>query len=216
MRRQEAVKLIDHTLLTAQATRAEVLEAAEYAKRIHAASLCISPSQLPLDLPGLRLCTVIGFPSGAHTTNTKVGEAREACAHGADEIDMVVNLSWVKDARFTDVEEEIAALRQVVTPPKILKVIIESAALTDAEIVATCQAALRAGADFVKTSTGYHPSGGASVHAVKLMRATVGEKLGVKASGGIHSAVEAQAMLDAGANRLGLSHTESVLEGFEA
>ena len=129
---------------------------------------------------------------------------------------MVVNLSQVKSHDYAAVEADVKAVRDAAPAPVIVKVIIESAALDDEEIVATCQAAERAGADFVKTSTGFHPAGGASVHAVKLMADTVEGRLGVKASGGIRDAEAAQAMIDAGATRLGLSSSAAVLEGFEA
>ena len=142
-------------------------------------------------------------------------EAAQAVADGADEIDMVINIELVKDARLHDLEEEIAAVRRVVPAPRILKVIIESAALTDDEIVAACTASMAAGADFVKTSTGFHPAGGASTHAVALMRATVGDALGVKASGGIRDAETALAMIEAGASRLGVSATNAILAGLE-
>ena len=139
----------------------------------------------------------------------------QAVADGADEIDMVINLELLKDARFRELEEEIAAVRRVVPAPRILKVIIESAALTDDEIVAACKASMAAGADFVKTSTGFHPAGGASTHAVALMRATVGDALGVKASGGIRDAQSALSMIEAGASRLGVSATNAILAGLE-
>lgn len=126
---------------------------------------------------------------------------------------MVIDLGLLKAGRADATQAEIAAVRAAVPAPKVLKVIIESAALTDDEIVAACQAAEAAGADFVKTSTGYHPAGGASVHAVELMRATVGDRLGVKASGGIRDWATATSMIAAGANRLGLSGTAAVLSG---
>ena len=128
---------------------------------------------------------------------------------------MVINIELVKDARLHELEEEIAAVRRVVPAPRVLKVIIESAALTDDEIVAACTASMAAGADFVKTSTGFHPQGGASVHAVALMRATVGDALGVKASGGIRDADTALAMIEAGASRLGVSATNAILAELE-
>jgi deoxyribose-phosphate aldolase len=158
---------------------------------------------------------VCGFPSGAHRADVKAAEAAAAVDDGADEIDMVVNLALVKTADWGGVEEEIATVRGAVPAPRLLKVIIESATLTDDEIVATCRAAEAAGADFVKTSTGFHPAGGASVEAVRLMAATVGGRLGVKASGGIRTAAAALAMVEAGATRLGLSGTRAVLDGMD-
>jgi deoxyribose-phosphate aldolase len=134
-------------------------------------------------------------------------------ANGADEVDMVINLGLVKDGDWARVNAEIAAVRAAVPAPGLVKVIIESAVLTDAEIVAACRACERAGADFVKTSTGYHPAGGASVHAVALMAAIVGGRLGIKASGGIRTTDAAVAMIEAGATRLGLSGSKVILEG---
>ena len=128
---------------------------------------------------------------------------------------MVINIALVKEGREAELEAEIRAVRDAVPAPRVLKVIIESAALTDEEIVMACRASENAGADFVKTSTGFHPAGGASVHAVKLMRETVGDRLGVKASGGIRDAATALAMIEAGASRLGVSATVAILEGIE-
>lgn len=213
MEKAQLAAMVDHTLLKPEATRAQVEALVAEAVELGTYSVCVSPSQVPLKVPeSLKLCVVCGFPSGAHATTTKAIEAREAVAAGADEVDMVVNLSWVKDGRWDRVSSDIAAVKKEVPAPKLLKVIIESAALTDEEIVKCCQAAQAAGADFVKTSTGFHPAGGASTHAVALMRQTVGDTMGVKASGGIHTGAEALAMVEAGASRLGLSGTRKVLE----
>ena len=177
-------------------------------------SVCVSPSLLPLDAPeGVKIACVIGFPSGAVKPAVKALEAEQAAQDGADELDMVVNLANVMSGDYEAVEAEIQGVRDA-APNVVLKVIIESAALTDNQIIATSKAAKMAGADFVKTSTGFHPAGGASTHAVKLMRETVGPDMGVKASGGIRDAKTAQAMIDAGASRLGLSGTAAVLDGF--
>lgn len=156
-----------------------------------------------------------GFPSGAVPAKIKAAEAELSVAQGADEIDMVVNLGLVKTHDWAAVQAEIAQVRQVVPQPKVLKVIIESAALSDEEIIQVSLAAKQAQADFVKTSTGFHPAGGASVHAVELMAKTVAPQLGVKASGGIRDAASAQAMIEAGATRLGLSASAKVLSGFD-
>ena len=213
MEKAQLAAMVDHTLLKPEATRAQVEALVAEAVELGTYSVCVSPSQVPLKVPeSLKLCVVCGFPSGAHATNTKAVEAREAVAAGADEVDMVVNLSWVKDGRWDLVRSDIAAVKKEVPAPKLLKVIIESAALTDEEVVKCCQAAQAAGADFVKTSTGFHPAGGASTHAVALMRQTVSDTMGVKASGGIHTGAEALAMVEAGASRLGLSGTRKVLE----
>jgi deoxyribose-phosphate aldolase len=211
----ELARYVDHTLLSPTATTADVAALAAEAVTLGTYSICISPAMLPVaaELGAVRLATVCGFPSGKHTATTKAAEASESVARGADEVDMVIDLGLVKAGRFDETRAEIAAVRASVPAPKLLKVIIESAALTDDEIVAACRAAEAAGADFVKTSTGYHPAGGASVHAVELMAATVGGRLGVKASGGIRDWDTAVAMLSAGATRLGLSGTAAVLAG---
>ena len=210
--RARIARLIDHTLLKPEATAAQVDALIAEAAALGAYSVCVSPSLLPLNLPdGLHLATVCGFPSGAHATAVKAAEAADAIAKGAEEIDMVVNLRLVKEGDVDAVEADIRGVREACRGA-VLKVIIESAALTDEEIVSTCRAA---GADFVKTSTGFHPAGGASTHVVALMRATVGDRLGVKASGGIRTAADALAMVEAGANRLGLSASAAVLEGLD-
>ena len=212
--RAKIASLIDHTLLKPEATAAQVDALVAEAAALGAYSVCISPSLLPLNLPaGLHLATVCGFPSGAHATSVKAAEAADAVAKGAEEVDMVINLGLVKEGRWEDVTADIAAVKQAVPDPKILKVIIESAVLTDDEIVRACQAAEKAGADFVKTSTGFHPRGGASVEAVKVMADTVGGRLGVKASGGIRDYQTACAMVEAGATRLGVSSTAKILAG---
>ena len=213
MRTAELARDVDHTLLSPTATTADIGALIAEARALGTYSICISPAMLPVtfDLGELKLATVCGFPSGKHTPATKAAEAAESVSAGADEVDMVIDLGLVKAGRLEATRDEIAAVRAVV--PGVLKVIIESAALTDAEIVAACQAAEAGGADFVKTSTGYHPAGGASVHAIELMAATVGGRLGVKASGGIRDWASAVALIEAGATRLGLSGTATVLAG---
>lgn len=214
--REALARMIDHTLLKTDATPAQVSALIAEARELGAFSVCVSPSMLPLTdaLGELKVATVCGFPSGNHTPTAKAAEAAESSHLGADEIDMVINLGLLKAGTPGRVTEEIAAVRQAT--PGLLKVIIESAALTDDEIVAACRAAEDAGADFVKTSTGFHPAGGATVHAVELMAATVGGRLGVKASGGIRDWATAQAMVAAGATRLGLSASRAVLAGAPA
>ena len=211
--RHEVAQMVDHTLLKPEATAADVEALVAEAAELGAYSVCVSPSMLPIAVPeGLRVATVVGFPSGAVKASVKAAEAARAVADGADEVDMVTNLANVKQGNWEAVEGEVRQVRDAV-PGAVLKVIIESAALTDEEITATSLACKRAGADFVKTSTGFHPAGGASTHAVRLMRQAVGPDLGVKASGGIRDAAIAQEMIDAGATRLGLSGTAAVLEG---
>lgn len=211
----ELARYVDHTLLSPTATDADVAALAAEAAQLGTWSICVSPSMLPVtaDLGTVKLATVCGFPSGKHTATTKAAEAAESVVQGADEVDMVIDLGLLKAGRPELTQAEIAAVRAAVPAPTVLKVIIESAALSDDEIVAACRAAEAAGADFVKTSTGFHPAGGASVHAVELMAATVGGRLGVKASGGIRDWASALAMIEAGATRLGLSGTAAVLAG---
>lgn len=213
--RADVAKMIDHTLLKPEATSDQVKTLIAEAAKLGTYSICISPSQLPVEVPdGLHIATVVGFPSGAVKAEVKAAEAARAVADGAEEVDMVINIAFAKEHRFDDLEAEIKTVRDAI-PGKILKVIIESAALTDEEIIAACKASESAGADFVKTSTGFHPAGGASAHAVKLMRETVGDRLGVKASGGIRDAAAAEEMIAAGASRLGLSSSAAVLDGLK-
>ena len=159
----------------------------------------------------VEIACVVGFPSGAHSGEVKAFEARHATQNGATEIDMVANLGFVFSANWLELGDEIAQVRAAIPAKTSLKVIIESAALTDAQIVATCRVAVANGANFVKTSTGFHKSGGATTQAVKLMRATVGDAIGVKASGGIRTRQAALEMIDAGATRLGTSATQAIL-----
>lgn len=210
-------RLVDHTLLKPEANAADVQALADEAGRLGTFAICISPNLLTgVRLPdGVSLATVCGFPSGKHTSATKAAEAAESVAAGADEVDMVIDIGALKAGEVDAVQADIRAVREAI-PGALLKVIIESAALTDDEIVTACRAAEAAGADFVKTSTGFHPAGGASVEAVRLMRATVGDRLGVKASGGIRDYDTAVAMIEAGASRLGLSGTAAVLDGAPA
>lgn len=211
--RSALAQLIDHTLLKPDATREQVSALIAEARELGTYSVCVSPSMLPLtdDLGDVKVATVCGFPSGNHTPEVKAFEAAQASKNGADEVDMVINVGLLKEGRADLTEAEIRAVREATTG--VLKVIIESAALTDDEIVAACKAAEAAGADFVKTSTGFSPAGGASVHAVELMNETVGGRLGIKASGGIRDYATANAMVEAGATRLGLSSSSAVLDG---
>ncbi len=211
----ELAKYIDHTLLAPEATARDIVKLCEEANELKVAAVCMSPSLLPIPsglLSGeIALACVTGFPSGAHTGATKASEAAMAVTNGATEIDMVVNLGFVFDSMWLELGDEVAAVRKSIANSVKLKVIIESAALTDAQIVMTCRVAVANGADFVKTSTGFHKSGGASVHAVQLMRATVGNSIGVKASGGIRTRESALEMIQAGASRLGTSATRTIL-----
>jgi deoxyribose-phosphate aldolase len=211
--RAELARYVDHTLLAPTAVPADVAALLAEAEELGTYSICVSPSMLPVTGGNgtVLIATVCGFPSGKHTSATKAAEAAESVARGADEVDMVIDIGLAKAGDAEGLTAEIAAVRASVPVPKVLKVIIESAALTDDEIVLACRCAEAAGADFVKTSTGFHPAGGASVHAVSLMARTVGGRLGVKASGGIRDHATALAMIEAGATRLGLSSTRAVL-----
>jgi deoxyribose-phosphate aldolase len=208
--------MIDHTLLAPEATPKDIGALCAEAKTLGVHAVCVSPTLTTVaarEVAGsfVRIAAVAGFPSGAHYVRLKASEAGEAAAMGAQEIDMVINLGLAAQGRWTEVEEEIAAVRGEAPSPTLLKVIIESALLNDEGIIAACRAAESAGADFVKTSTGFHPAGGATTAAVALMAATVGPRLGVKASGGIRSAKDALAMVEAGATRLGLSRSAAIL-----
>jgi deoxyribose-phosphate aldolase len=216
MDRATLAAMIDHTLLRPEATAEDIVALCEEATDLGVAAVCVSPSQLPITQGlgvGIGIATVIGFPSGAHQPAVKAHEAEVAVDAGATELDMVVNLGLVRDGEWAAVGDDIAAVRLAAPRPLVLKVIIESAALDDEEIVGCCRAAVAAGADYVKTSTGFHPSGGASVEAVALMATTVGGRLGIKASGGIRDAVTALTMVAAGATRLGCSASRAILDG---
>ena len=218
MERATLARLIDHTLLTPEATREQIEQLCVEAEELGVAAICVSPSRLPLAegllASDIALVTVIGFPSGAHRPGAKAAEAAEALVDGAVEVDMVMDLGLAAAGLWGEVEAEVAAVRAEVAAPHNLKVIIESAWLgSDERIVAACRAAEAGGADYVKTSTGFHPAGGATVHAVELMAATVGDRLGVKASGGIRDTATALAMAEAGATRLGCSASSAILAG---
>ncbi len=209
---------IDHTILKPEANQAKVQQIIDEAIRYDFASVCINPTWVSFAAEALKghvtnVCTVIGFPLGANTSEVKAFEAKNAIEKGADEIDMVINIGAAKDGNWELVESDIAAVNAVKSG-HILKVIIETCLLTDEEKIQACLAAKRAGADFVKTSTGFS-TGGATVADVKLMRETVGAEMGVKASGGIHNAAEAEAMIAAGATRLGVSASIAIMEGAE-
>jgi deoxyribose-phosphate aldolase len=216
--RAQLAALVDHTLLKPEATEADVVALVDEAAALGVYAVCVSPSMVPIAMAagGVRVAAVAGFPSGKHVPAVKAQEAAQAVASGASEVDMVIDVGAALAGELDAVRSDIAAVRAAV-PDVVLKVIVESAVLLGDSDVHTlaevCRAAEDAGADFVKTSTGFHPAGGASVRAVALMAGTVGGRLGVKASGGIRTAADALAMLDAGATRLGLSGTRAVLDG---
>lgn len=209
---------IDHTILAADATRADIERICAEAVKYHFKSVCVNPIWVStvteaLAGSGVLTCSVIGFPFGATTTASKVFEARGAIADGAKEIDMVINIAAAKAGDETGLIADISAIADAVHEGgAILKVIIETSLLTDEEKVLACRASVAAGADFVKTSTGF-AGGGATLEDVALMRATVGPELGVKASGGVRSLETARAMIAAGATRLGSSSGVAIVEG---
>lgn len=208
--------IIDHTLLAADATSAQIASLCQEAREYSFASVCVNSCRVAqartlLEGCPVKVCTVVGFPLGAMSTRAKADETRSAVEDGADEIDMVINVGYVKDGDWDGVLDDIMAVREA-CKGKVLKVILETCLLTDDEIVRACRTAVRAGADFVKTSTGFS-KGGATVHAVSLMRSTVGADVGVKASGGIRDAESARAMVEAGASRLGCSAGVAIAKG---
>lgn len=208
--------IIDHTLLAADATSAQIARLCQEAREYSFASVCVNSCRVAqartlLEGCPVKVCTVVGFPLGAMSTRAKAYETRSAVEDGADEIDMVINVGYVKDGDWDGVLDDIMAVREA-CKGKVLKVILETCLLTDDEIVRACRTAVRAGADFVKTSTGFS-KGGATVHAVSLMRSTVGADVGVKASGGIRDAESARAMVEAGASRLGCSAGVAIAKG---
>lgn len=212
MNPQDVVTIVDHTLLAPEATKDDVLALLDEAENLGTFSVCVSPTQVPLPREtSVKVAAVCGFPSGAHSAAVKSAEAKELADAGIDEIDMVMNVGKAKEGDFDYIQHEIQAVRDA-APNVLLKVIIESAALTNDEIVAACTAAVAAKADYVKTSTGFHKAGGASVASITLMRETVGSDIGVKASGGIRDGKFAAELINAGASRLGLSGTQHVLD----
>lgn len=209
-------QLIDHTLLKPDSHQEQVDQLIAEAKEFAFASVCVNPTWVKhasqqLQGTAVKVCTVIGFPLGASTSETKAFETANAILNGADEIDMVINVGAAKDGRFDAVESDIAAVVEA-SGDKLVKVIIETCLLTDDEKIKACQAAVSAGADFVKTSTGFS-TGGATVEDVRLMRETVGPDIGVKASGGARSLKDVQQFVAAGASRIGTSSGVAIVQG---
>mgnify|MGYP000846409495 FL=1 len=212
----ELAKYIDHTLLRTDAQRADVAKLIEEAKAYHFASVCVSPIWVSyvseaLRDTGIKTCTVIGFPQGATPSAVKAFETKQAVADGADEVDMVIAIGRLKDGDDAYVKADIEAVVRAAGGKALTKVIIETCLLTDEEKRRACLLAKEAGADFVKTSTGF-AAGGATAADVRLMRESVGEAMGVKAAGGIRSRADAEAMLAAGATRLGTSSGVKIVE----
>lgn len=208
-------KYFDHTILKAETTEAQVAKICEEALAHDFASVCVNQYYTKFvaeKLKGsdVKVCTVVGFPLGMSETRVKAFETKAAIEDGATEVDMVINVGALKDKKYDYVRNDIKTLKEVCGKDVALKVIIETCLLTEEEKIRACELSKEAGADFVKTSTGFS-TGGAKAEDVALMRKTVGEEMGVKASGGIHTAEEAQAMIDAGASRLGTSATLAII-----
>lgn len=215
MKKNALAKYIDHTLLKPDATEAQIEKLCTEAREYGFASVCVNSCYASLAarlLAGsdVAVCCVIGFPLGASTTAAKAFEAADAAQNGATEIDMVINVGAAKDGRWDDVEADIAGVAAAIEGKALLKVIIETCLLTDGEKIEACRAAVRAGADFVKTSTGFSKAG-ANAADVALMRKTVGPAIGVKAAGGIRTCADAMAMIEAGASRIGASAGIAIL-----
>ncbi|GED31350.1 MULTISPECIES: deoxyribose-phosphate aldolase [Brevibacillus] len=209
-------KYIDHTLLKPEATAAMIDKLCAEAKEHDFASVCVNPYWVKrcaelLAGTDVKVCTVIGFPLGVNTTEIKAAETRDAIANGATEVDMVLNVGALKSGDLDAVKQDIAAVKQA-AGSVLLKVILETGQLTDAEKETACKLSVEAGADYVKTSTGFGP-GGATVEDIALMRKTVGPDIGVKASGGVRDGEAAQAMIAAGASRIGTSSGVAIVTG---
>lgn len=208
MDKKTIASMIDHTLLKPEATPAQVEKLCAEAAEYHFASVCVNPVYIPLaarllDGTGVKVCCVVGFPLGAIAPEQKAAEAASCAAMGAEELDMVIHVGAAKAGDWVLVQRDIAGVVKAAAG-RTVKVIIETCLLTDEEKVKACEAAKAAGADFVKTSTGFS-TGGATTHDIALMRKTVGPEMGVKASGGIRDYATAMAMIEAGANRIGAS-----------
>jgi len=209
--------MIDHTLLKPEATREQIVSLCQEAKENKFFSVCVNPAWVStsnelLQGSSVKVCTVIGFPLGATTSETKVFETKNAVDNGADEVDMVINIGALKDKNDSLVEKDIRAVVDAAKGRALTKVIIETSLLTKEEKIRACKLSVKAGADYVKTSTGFS-TGGATVEDIALMRQTVGPEIGVKASGGVRSTADAQKMLEAGATRIGASSSVSIIKG---
>ena len=213
----ELNRMIDHTILKPEATEAAVQKIIDEAKEYNFFSVCINPCWVAFASEQLAdtdvaVCTVIGFPLGANTPEVKAYEAADAIKNGANEVDMVINIGALKSQQYDHVRQDIQGVVDAAKGKALVKVIIETALLTDEAKVKACELAKEAGADFVKTSTGFS-TGGAKVADIRLMRETVGPDMGVKASGGVHNAEEALAMIEAGATRIGASTGVAIVSG---
>jgi deoxyribose-phosphate aldolase len=209
--------MIDHTLLKADATKEQIEKLCQEAREHHFFSVCVNPAWVKtskelLSGSGVKVCTVIGFPLGATTSETKAFETKNAIDNGANEVDMVINIGALKDKNDPLVEKDIRAVVEAAKGRALTKVIIETSLLTKEEKIRVCELAVKAGADFVKTSTGFS-SGGATIEDIALMRQAVGPNIGVKASGGVRNTEDAQKMIEAGATRIGASSGVAILKG---
>jgi deoxyribose-phosphate aldolase len=216
----ELNRMIDHTLLKPEATKAQIEKLCAEAKEYHFMSVCVNPTWVKyaaelLAGTDVKVCTVIGFPLGANTPAVKAFETAQAIQDGATEVDMVINIGALKSGMYDLVLDDIKAVVQAAQGKALTKVIIETCLLTDEEKVKACELAKEAGADFVKTSTGFS-TGGATVADIALMRKTVGPEMGVKASGGVRDTATAKAMVEAGANRIGASASVAIVTGQSA
>ena len=213
----KVAKMIDHTVLKATSTKEEVVSICKEAKEYGFFSVCINPTHIELakkelENSDVKVCTVIGFPLGASTKEVKAFETKDAISKGADEVDMVINIGALKDKNYDLVYEDIKAVVEASNKQALVKVIIETCYLTDDEKVKACELAVKAGTDFVKTSTGFG-TGGSTPEDIKLMRETVGPNIGVKASGGVRTDKDAKTVIDAGASRIGASASISIVTG---
>lgn len=210
-------KYIDHTLLKPEATEEQIKKVCEEAKKYNFASVCVNPYYVSLvskELEGtdVKTCAVVGFPLGATTKEVKAFETKQVIENGANEVDMVISIGALKDKKYDVVRDDIKAVVDAAKGKAIVKVIIETCLLTEEEKIKACEIAKKAGADFVKTSTGFS-TGGAKVEDIKLMRETVGSEMGVKASGGVRTKQFAEVVINAGANRIGASSSIAIVEG---
>ena len=209
--------VIDHTLLAPEATSADIVALCAEADELSVGAVCDSLNWVSLahKITGIPVASVVGFPSGSHLSGIKALEAAQAVSEGATEIDMVANLGWIASGEWSNVENEVAAVRQAIGASVVLKVILETGLWSSEQIIAACKHSVSGGADYVKTSTGFHKTGGASLDAVRMMRKTVGADIGVKASGGIRTTADALAMIEAGASRIGASASRAILSGLK-
>ncbi len=215
--RLAVASLIDHTLLAPEATSSALDQICDEGVALGVAAVCVHARHVTHAVRRVDgrvpVAAVVGFPSGAHRTDVKAFEAAHAVEDGAEELDMVMALGTALEGRWAAVAADISMVRTAAPAPVRLKVIVESALLPEESLRRACEVAVNAGADFVKTSTGFHPSGGATEAAVRIMRETVGADIGVKASGGIRDATAALAMIEAGASRIGASSSAAILDG---